>query len=73
MDAETKATIRKLQATLTLIHTKQPVSFDIISFTNKGLIKSRDHYKNNAYGQRVRVKTTYSLTDKARQFLNVVI
>ena len=73
MDAKTKATIRKLQATLILIDTNQPVAFDITFFMNKGLIKSRDHYKNNAYGQKVRVKTTYSLTDKAKQYINIII
>lgn len=73
LDTSTKKAIRDLQAVLQSIQDKRPAPFNVTFFTTKGLVTSHDHYKLNAYGLRVRVKTTYHLTDKAKQFLNVLV
>ena len=70
---EEKEDARKLQATLTRIACGDKFFFNITQFKNAGLIYGRDHYGTNSAGNRERMYTTWHLTEKAKQFLNVVI
>jgi hypothetical protein len=68
-----KEAVRKLQAVLARIDKGERFFFNITTLESKGLIKGMDHYCNNSCGKRERVSTTWHLTEKAKQFCNVVI
>ena len=65
MDKEIRKTIIKLQATLIKIEMKSPVFFNITQYKKLGLIKE--------YGKTLDNKVNWILTQKAKQYLNVVI
>ena len=73
MISETKKIIRKLQANLIRINNKERFFFNISQYKNLGLIKERNVYGIDSTGNKVRIKTNYLLTEKAKQYINVIV
>jgi hypothetical protein len=68
-----KEIIRKLQATLIKIDSGVSVFFNIVQYQNLGLVYSTDKWGKDAVGNDVVIGTRWHLTDKAKQYIKVVI
>ena len=72
MDEATRNTIRKLQATLIKIDSGSGF-LNIVQFQKMGLVYSTEKHGKDAYGNDTVIKTTWHLTDKAKQYIRVAI
>jgi hypothetical protein len=70
MDTEV---IRKLQATLIKIDSNIPVFFNIVQYQNLGLVYATDKWGKDAVGNDIVIGTRWHLTDKAKQYIKVVV
>jgi hypothetical protein len=73
MDEETKNTIRKIQSDLIRIDNGERFFFNITNYENLGLIKERDIMGKDSTGNKVRIRTEYYLTDKAKQYIKMAV
>lgn len=65
--------IRETQRVLASIDSGIEVFFNITQYTNLGLIRSRNHYGKDTAGNKIRIRTTYHLTDKGKRILNTLV
>lgn len=71
MNNEQRAKIQKIQSDLIRINNKERFFFNITVYMNLGLIYDKDVYGTDATGNKVRVRTDYFLTEKAKQYIKV--
>lgn len=73
MNEETKKTIREIQSKLIKIEAGLPVFFNIVQFQKLGLVYSTNNHGKDSVGNEIVVKTVWHLTEKAKQYIKVVI
>jgi hypothetical protein len=75
MTPENLAAIRTMQATLLKIKNQEDVFFNVAQYEKLGLVKPRSvaTHKKSAYTGEPLRKTEWLLTEKAHQFLSVML
>lgn len=73
MNKSTRKTIRKIQVILLAIDSGQKVFFNIAQFESKGLTYSTRNWGTDSAGNKVVIDHTHHLTDKGKQFANIII
>lgn len=71
MPNEDRKTLNELQATLARIANGQKVFFNLAKFRQWGLITETNTWGTDSSGNKVGTK--YGLTEKAEQFLSIVV
>ena len=73
MNKATRKTIQKIQAVLLAIGSGQKVFFNIAQFESKGLTYSTRNWGFDSAGNKTVINHTHHLTDKGKQFANVIV
>jgi hypothetical protein len=73
MTNEQRDIIRKLQMDLIRIDNGESFFFNISNYKNLGLIKERNEYYIDGWGDKEVLKTHYYLTPKAKQYIKVMV
>ncbi len=73
MTNEEKKDIRKIQSVLQQIQNGQKPFFNVTFYQKHGLINVRKEWRTDAVGNQVQIGSTFTLTEKAKRYLNLVI
>lgn len=73
LSEQEKESIRKIQSDLIRINNGERFFFNITVYEKLGLIKEKDIFGTDASGNKIRIKTEYYLTDKAKQYIKVAV